>query len=68
MCVAQNMAYAEIYATIAAVVRRFPDLRLYQTTRRDMEYVHDYFAGMARHEKGSGLKVKIGKTAGEGKT
>lgn len=35
-------------------------MRLFETSKRDMEYVHDYFAGMARHEN-HGLKVKIGK-------
>lgn len=32
-------------------------MKLWKTAPRDMEYVHDYFAGMARHEAG-GLKVK----------
>lgn len=59
MCVAQNMAYAEIYITIATIFRRFPSLRVWDTSERDMEYVHDYFGGMARHENG-GLKVKLG--------
>lgn len=63
MCVAQNMAYAEMYITSATIIRRFPDMRLWDTTKRDMEYVHDYFGGMTRHENGRpGLRVKIGKT------
>lgn len=53
------MAYAELYLTIATIVRRFPNLRVWETSERDMEYVHDYFAGMARHEN-DGLQVKIG--------
>lgn len=61
MCVAQNMAYAELYCTIATIIRRFPNLRVWETSKRDMEYTHDYFAGMARHENG-GLKVKVGVT------
>jgi cytochrome P450 len=59
-CVGQNMAYAEIYSTLATIFRRFPNMELYDTTPRDMEYVHDYFGGMARHDN-HGLKVKIGK-------
>jgi len=31
---------------------------LFETTKRDMEFVHDYFAGTARHERG-GLKVRL---------
>ena len=61
MCVAQNMAYAEMYDTIAAIIRKFPHLQLWETNSRGMEYVHDYFAGMARHDNGW-LKVKIGKS------
>jgi cytochrome P450 len=60
MCVAQNLAYAELYDTVAVIFRRFPHLALWDTAPRDMEYVHDYFGGMARHEN-HGLKVKIGK-------
>jgi cytochrome P450 len=48
MCVGQNLAYAEIYITAVAIFRRFPEMRLWDTTSKDMEYVHDYFAGMAR--------------------
>ena len=59
MCLAQNMAYAELYLAIATIIRRFPNLRVWETSERDMEYVHDYFGGMARHEN-DGLKVKIG--------
>lgn len=59
MCVAQNMAYAELYCAAATIFRRFPKMRVWETSPRDMEYVHDYFAGMARHEN-DGLKVKIG--------
>ncbi len=59
MCVAQNMSYAELYTTIATIIRRFPNMKLWDTSPRDMEYIHDYFAGMARHEHG-GLKVKVG--------
>jgi cytochrome P450 len=60
MCVGYNLAYAEMYLTTAMVIRRFPDLKVWDTTKRDMEYVHDYFGGMTRHE-GDGLKVRVGK-------
>ncbi|KAL3422991.1 Trichodiene oxygenase 7 [Phlyctema vagabunda] len=57
-CVAINMAYAELYSVMATMVRRFPNMVLFETNKRDMEFVHDYFAGQARHERG-GLKVKL---------
>lgn len=57
-CVAMNMAYAEMYSVLATVIRRFPNMVLFETSKRDMELVHDYFAGTARHERG-GLKVKL---------
>lgn len=53
------MAYSELYLTIATIIRRFPDMKLWETSPEDMAYVHDYFAGMASHNAG-GLKVKVG--------
>jgi hypothetical protein len=45
------MTYAELYCTIALlhyctiamIIRRFPNLKVWETSERDMEYVHDYF-------------------------
>jgi cytochrome P450 len=39
-CVAQNLAYAELYLALAAIVRRF-DLQLFQTDYSDIECTYD---------------------------
>ncbi|KAL4734454.1 cytochrome P450 [Aspergillus similis] len=39
-CIGMNLAYAELYNTLAAVVRRF-DLELYQTSEEDIRFVRD---------------------------
>jgi cytochrome P450 len=39
-CVAQNLAYAELYLALAAIVRWF-DLQLFQTDYSDIEYTYD---------------------------
>ncbi|RDW74915.1 cytochrome P450-11 [Coleophoma cylindrospora] len=59
-CVAMNMAYAELYSVLATIIRRYPDMVLWETDQSDMEFVFDYFAGAATHKRG-GLKVKLGK-------
>ncbi|KAH8696252.1 putative cytochrome P450 [Talaromyces proteolyticus] len=59
-CVGINLAYAEMYTILATLFRKFPQLQLHNTTARDVEHVHDYFAGMTR--AGShGLQVIVGK-------
>ena len=46
-CVGVSLAYAELYSVLSAVLRRFGRrIELYKTTERDLEAVHDYFAGM----------------------
>ncbi|KAL9092874.1 MAG: hypothetical protein Q9165_004292 [Trypethelium subeluteriae] len=62
MCVGINLAYAELYAVLATIIRRFPQLRLDGPTSYDMEIVSDYFAGMTRDEGGRGLKVRVTET------
>jgi cytochrome P450 len=58
-CVGINLAYAELYTVIATLLRRFPKLRLYETTSADVEAVGDFFAGMWRYEEGKpGVQVK----------
>jgi cytochrome P450 len=60
MCLGQNLAYAELYSVTATVLRRFPNLELYQTGPEDCEAVADYFAGMWRYENGkAGLQVMV---------
>ncbi|KAL4982116.1 cytochrome P450 [Aspergillus falconensis] len=39
-CIGMNLAYAELYNTLAAVVRRF-DMELYRTTAEDIRFVRD---------------------------
>lgn len=58
-CVGQILAYAELYTVLAAVIRRFPTLRLYDTSPEDVVAVHDFFGGMWKFEEGNmGLQVK----------
>ena len=56
-CQGVNLAYAELYLTFAAVFRRF-DLELYDTTRADVEVVHDFFVGVPRLDS-NGIRVKV---------
>ncbi|KAM0230947.1 hypothetical protein ACHAP5_011223 [Fusarium lateritium] len=44
-CIGMNLAYAELYLTVATVFSRF-DMELVGTTRRDVEIAHDFFVGM----------------------
>lgn len=57
-CVGINLAYAEIYIVLAAVVRRF-DLELYDTIKeRDVDFARDCF--IALPTKGSkGIRVLV---------
>ncbi|KAJ6440648.1 putative thiol methyltransferase 2 [Purpureocillium lavendulum] len=54
-CLGLNLAYAEIYLTIAAVVRRF-DWEMYETTLDDIVCKHDFFVAVASLDS-KGLKV-----------
>ncbi|OKL59761.1 hypothetical protein UA08_04503 [Talaromyces atroroseus] len=55
-CVGINLAYAEIYTILATLFRKFPQIQLHNTAPRDVEHVHDYFAGMTRSDS-QGLQV-----------
>ncbi|RKL19410.1 hypothetical protein BFJ68_g3684 [Fusarium oxysporum] len=44
-CIGMNLAYAELYLTVATIFSRF-DLELVGTTKRDVEIAHDFFVGM----------------------
>ncbi|CAG7561048.1 unnamed protein product [Fusarium equiseti] len=44
-CIGMNLAYAELYLTVAKVFSRF-DMELVRTSRRDVEIAHDFFVGM----------------------
>ena len=57
-CLGVNLAYAEIYLTIAAVLRRF-EFALHDTVReRDVDVVRDCFVGMATKES-KGIRVQV---------
>ena len=56
-CLGINLAYAEIYLAIAGVFSHF-DLDLYDTTRDDVEAVHDFFNPAPRVDA-KGLRVTL---------
>ncbi|KAJ5182693.1 hypothetical protein N7492_000309 [Penicillium capsulatum] len=41
MCLAPNLAHAELYLTLAILIRRF-ELELYKTSAKDVEFARDY--------------------------
>jgi cytochrome P450 len=56
-CLGMNLAYAELYLTIATLVSRF-DFELYETGIRDVKIKHDFF--VAAPELGSkGVRVTV---------
>ena len=57
MCAGINLAYAELYLTLAAVVRRF-ELELFETTFADIEPFCDAFMPMPRAET-KGVRVMV---------
>jgi len=57
MCLGMNLAYAEIYLTLAALFRRF-ELELFETTREDVDPVHDFFNPSARLDS-KGVRVLV---------
>lgn len=57
MCLGLNLAYAELYLTLAAVLQRF-DLQLFETTRADIDVVHDFVAGKPRLDS-KGVRVLV---------
>ncbi|KAI0406739.1 benzoate 4-monooxygenase cytochrome P450 [Xylaria palmicola] len=60
ICLGLNLAYAEIYLTLAHILRRF-DMELYQTVKaRDVETSHDCFIGTP-HLDSPGIRVRITK-------
>lgn len=57
-CVGINLAKAELYLCLAAVLRRF-DLELWESSRRDVDLAHDLFLpGVERGSKGVRVLVK----------
>lgn len=56
-CLGMNLVYAEIYLTLAALFRRF-ELRLFETTRADVDIAHDFIAAAPRVDS-KGVRVVI---------
>ncbi|MCJ1384873.1 hypothetical protein MMC17_007991 [Xylographa soralifera] len=57
ICLGMNLAYAELYLTLAAVFRRF-DLELFETTGEDVKVVHDFIFGAPRLDS-KGVRVVV---------
>lgn len=56
-CVGINLAYAELFLTLATVLSRF-DMKIYKTTTKDVRVARDYFVGVP--EPGSqGVRVIV---------
>ncbi|CVL03541.1 hypothetical protein FPRO06_10847 [Fusarium proliferatum] len=62
-CIGMNLAYAELYLTVATIFSRF-DLELVGTTRRDVEIAHDFFVGMPPLNS-KGVMVRVVKDRSE---
>ncbi|KAK5292441.1 putative P450 monooxygenase [Cryomyces antarcticus] len=60
MCVGMNLAYAEIYLTLGALFgpRGGVEMELYETSRRDVDVVHDFF-NPAPAAGSRGVRVRI---------
>lgn len=48
----------KLYTVCATLFRRFPKIKLYRTTKEDVETVHDYFAVLGRGGR-VGLQVLV---------
>jgi len=56
-CIGINLAYAELRFAIATIFRRF-ELELFDTSKADVEIVHDYFVGMPLMTS-KGIRVRV---------
>jgi len=50
-----SLAYAELFIVIATLMRRF-DMELYETTKKDIEFVRDF---AAPYPESRNFKVKV---------
>lgn len=57
MCMGMNLAYAELYLTLAAVFGRF-ELRLFETTRADVDVAHDFVVAVPKLDT-KGVRVMV---------
>ena len=59
-CLGMNLAYCELYLTLAAIFRRNRfDFRFFETGDRDVEVYHDFFNACFRVES-KGIRVTVG--------
>ena len=58
-CLGMNLVYAQMYLTLAAVLSRF-ELRLFETTRADVDMAHDFISGFPRLDS-RGVRVTVHK-------
>lgn len=57
MLTQRSLAYAEMYLTLANIVRRF-DLTLFETTAEDVTMVHDFFVASPKIDS-KGVRIKV---------
>ncbi len=60
ICLGMNLAYAEVYMTLASVFRCF-ELKLYETTNEDIDVLYDFVSGMPRFDSKGVRVVVVGK-------
>jgi hypothetical protein len=54
-----SLAYCELYLLLTALTLRvFPQMRLFETTERDIRYDHDMFVPLT-HDDSKGVRVTI---------
>jgi cytochrome P450 len=61
-CLGINLAYAEIYCTLAVLFRRF-ELELFETSHEDVTLAHEFFVPISRMDS-KGVRVVVGQVQG----
>ncbi|CZR56606.1 related to cytochrome P450 CYP3/CYP5/CYP6/CYP9 subfamilies [Phialocephala subalpina] len=56
-CLGMNLAYAELFLTIATIFRRF-EMELFETDESDVKIEHDYFAPVPKHDS-KGVRIRV---------
>ncbi|KAE9368851.1 cytochrome P450 [Stipitochalara longipes BDJ] len=56
-CVGMNLAYAELYLTIARVFRQY-ELELFETSVEDVKMAHDFFTPVPRLDS-KGVRIRV---------
>ena len=56
-CIGINLAYAEMYLSLATLFRRF-NFELFETSRADVDMVHDFFNPSVRLDS-KGIRVMV---------